>query len=282
MLVEFRSVINGDHVNIKIIPDLFDRIRSMFNTYGEISSILGDLEKRTTKSKEISPNTLKLLDRMARQIDKFDTLDSELDKLNISDNKSIISMRKLAQDTLALKPLIEDVKKGGDISVLLEQSRDVVDADYNEVRDFLVEIGQLVKKGEIAGEEEEYEEFIYNIVDLIDKVIFEGPELEPKAEEKGVEKVENKLEKSKDRIRKYVSERVLYSNVNPFHEKGFLLNKKEEESYKMGTKGTKGITTCGVCKMDNIIIYSAQKRGMDEGETIFNTCVDCGHKWVIR
>ena len=37
--------------------------------------------------------------------------------------------------------------------------------------------------------------------------------------------------------------------------------------------------TCGKCKKNECTFYTQQLRSGDEGETVFITCLNCGHKW---
>lgn len=151
------------------------------------------------------------------------------------------------------------------------------------------------------------DEFAYNVADMIEALIenptgnnveeeivdddiveLEEGEIEAReakareAEEKESEHTRVSLEEGFKAIINYIEDGKLYNPNNKYQEKGYMLIKKEEDTYKMGIKGTRGITTCGVCKGDNIIMHAIQTRGADEGESIFNTCADCGNKWYVR
>ena len=41
-----------------------------------------------------------------------------------------------------------------------------------------------------------------------------------------------------------------------------------------------GIYICGKCGSDNTVTKLIQTRKADEAATEFNTCKNCGHKWV--
>lgn len=266
-------------------PDISDNIRNTFSSLDTISDLTDSLERKLEKLKgdKIDPTIVKIINNMISEVNNLEGVEFLIKDIDTGEDEELIGavddIRKLATDSLDLRSFMEDAKKKASkesVLTLINEARAVIDGDYNSVKDFLLEIGQIIAEEGGSDQEGEYIEFVYNIADTITKLLFSSGADEDESSEEGY------MERSMEKIRVYTRSFSLYNAVNPLQEKGFHLNKKEEESYKLGTKGTRGITTCGVCKMDNIIIYSAQKRGMDEGETIFNTCVDCGHKWVIR
>ena len=80
-----------------------------------------------------------------------------------------------------------------------------------------------------------------------------------------------------DVFEKYVSDGDIFETplINDIRDE----NRKETELMKGAEIGTKGITKCRRCHLDNITFYSKQKAKADEGETLFLTCLDCGLKW---
>jgi len=121
-------------------------------------------------------------------------------------------------------------------------------------------------------------EFIMNIIYLTDKLLFQ--QMEPNDE--GVIPSNEEFDTYVDTIISYIESKDIFSSTNIFLEPGYFTIKQEEELIKSGATGVSGMTVCPRCKKDNIIIYSKQKASGDEGESLFNTCTDCNHKWIER
>jgi len=121
-------------------------------------------------------------------------------------------------------------------------------------------------------------EFIMNIIALTDKLLFE--QMNPDAEGNVMSKED--FDKNVSVIISYIESKDIFSPENILLEPGYFRIKQEEELIKSGATGVSGMTVCPRCKKDNIIIYSKQKASGDEGETLFNTCTDCNHKWLER
>lgn len=111
-------------------------------------------------------------------------------------------------------------------------------------------------------------EYLLNILDLFDELI---------KDEKDNDDVSDVDEKNKATLETYIKSGDIFSTPLLYHIKDE--NDKEVKLMKGSEVGTKGISKCRSCHMDNITFYSKQKSKADEGETLFLTCLDCGHKW---
>ena len=121
-------------------------------------------------------------------------------------------------------------------------------------------------------------EFIMNIIYLTDELLFKR--MEPNDE--GAIPTKEEFDKYVDIILSYIKCRNIFSPANILLEPGYFKIRQEEELIKSGATGVSGMTVCPRCKKDNIIIFSKQKASGDEGESLFNTCTDCNHKWIER
>lgn len=111
-------------------------------------------------------------------------------------------------------------------------------------------------------------EKILNIVDIYDDFL---------NQEKTSEGIIDLKAKNRKILEEYVSKDDIFAN--PFLDYVHEENEREIKLMKGTGVGTKGIVNCRRCHLDNITFYSKQKSRGDEGETLFMTCLDCGHNW---
>lgn len=115
-------------------------------------------------------------------------------------------------------------------------------------------------------------EYIYNIVDMVESLLFEDVQ-------NGVVTTQKDFDENFKFIIKYIESKDFFSKENILLDDAYDSIKQEEKLLKSGATGVRGIASCPRCKKDNIIIYSKQKSRGDEGEAIFYTCTDCNNKW---
>lgn len=111
-------------------------------------------------------------------------------------------------------------------------------------------------------------EFVLNVIDLYDELL---------EDTKRNSVVPDIVEKNREILEKYVKDGDIFATPLIDHIRDE--NQKEIKLMKGSEVGTKGITKCKKCHLDNITFYSKQKAKGDEGETLFLTCLDCGFKW---
>jgi DNA-directed RNA polymerase subunit M/transcription elongation factor TFIIS len=109
-------------------------------------------------------------------------------------------------------------------------------------------------------------EFLLNVIDLYDQL-----------KEQTDISIQNIKEKNEAVIDEYIRSGDIFSTplILYVHSE----NQQEVMLMKGSDVGTKGITSCRRCHLDNISFYSKQKSKGDEGESLFLTCLDCGYKW---
>lgn len=120
----------------------------------------------------------------------------------------------------------------------------------------------------IGPEARDGKEFMYNLISITYKLINDD-----QLDAENVAKLSSYVDY-------YNQNSSLFSRDNIFLSEGYKMMDNEYELYSSGETGVRGIMTCPRCKKDNISIYSKQKSRGDEGETLFNTCLDCGNRWL--
>jgi len=151
------------------------------------------------------------------------------------------------------------------MSILLLRFRDSLEDDYSvEDADYIFDVVDR-----LASEDNKNDvEFLMNVIDLFFELFIKEDK------DEGVSDLEDK---NKDIFEKYVSMGDIFETplINDIKDE----NQKEIDLMKGAEVGTKGITKCKRCHLDNITFYSKQKAKADEGESVFITCLDCGLNW---